>query len=111
MMLLIALISAERGDVVRTVGILDRAYQARPQDPQTRGALIQLLTNVGEAMAGSGLQDTAAAQFEKALDLAEEAGSPEAAALRRRLAQAPPLTPYPHPASTRVEFLLGTLVA
>ena len=87
MMLLVALISAERGDVVRTVEILDRAYQARPQDPQTRDALIQLLTNVGEAMASSGLPDAAARQFEKALDLADEAGSPEAAGLRRRLAQ------------------------
>ena len=87
MMLLVALISAERGDVVRTVEILDRAYQARPQDPQTRDALIQLLTNVGEAMVSSGLPDAAAGQFEKALNLAEEAGRPEAADLRRRLAQ------------------------
>ena len=87
MMLLVALISAERGDVVRTVEILDRAYQARPQDPPTRDGLIQLLTNVGEAMVSSGLPDAAARQFEKALDLAEEAGSPEAAGLRRRLAQ------------------------
>ncbi len=87
MMLLVALISAERGDVVRTVEILDRAYQARPQDPPTRNGLIQLLTNVGEAMASSGLPDAAAGQFEKALDLAEEADSPVAAQLRRRLAQ------------------------
>lgn len=87
MMLLVALISAERGDVVRTVEILDRAYEARPQDPQTRSALIQLLANVAEAMVNSGLPDAAAGQFEKALDLAEEAGSPEAADLRRRLAQ------------------------
>ncbi len=87
MMLLIALISAERGDVGRTVEILDRAYQARPQDSATRDGLIQLLTNVGEAMASSGLPDAAAGQFEKALDLADEAGSPETASLRRRLAQ------------------------
>ena len=87
MMLLVALISAERGDVVRTVEILDRAYEARPQDPQTRSALIQLLANVAEAMVNSGLPDAAAGQFEKALDLAEEAGSLEAADLRRRLAQ------------------------
>lgn len=87
MMLLIALISAERGNVVRTVEILDRAYQARPQDPPTRNGLIQLLTNVAEAMASSGLPDAAARQFEKALDLADEAGNPEAASLRRRLAQ------------------------
>ena len=87
MMLLVALISAERGDVVRTVEILDRAYQARPQDSATRDGLIQLLTNVGEAMVSSGLPDAAAGQFEKALDLADEAGSPEAAGLRRRLAQ------------------------
>lgn len=87
MMLLVALVSAERGDVVRTVEVLDRAYQARPQDPPTREGLIQLLTNVGEAMVSSGLPDAAAEQFEKALDLAEEAESPEAAALRRRLAQ------------------------
>ncbi len=87
MMLLIALISAERGDVVRTVETLDRAYQARPQDSATRDGLIQLLTNVGEAMVSSGLPDAAARQFEKALDLAEEAGNPETAELRRRLAQ------------------------
>ena len=87
MMLLVALISAERGDVVRTVEVLNRAYEARPQDPQTRNALIQLLANVGEAMVSSRLPDAAAGQFEKALDLAEEAGSPEAAGLRRRLAQ------------------------
>ncbi len=87
MMLLIALISAERGDVVRTVEVLDRAYQARPQDSPTREGLIQLLSNVGEAMVGSGLPDAAAEQFEKALDLAEEAASPEAAGLRRQLAQ------------------------
>ena len=87
MMLLVALISAERGDVVRTVEILDRAYQARPQDSATRDGLIQLLTNVGEAMVSSGLPDAAARQFEKALDLADEAGSPEAAGLRRRLEQ------------------------
>ncbi len=86
-MLLVALISAERGDVGRTVESLDSAYQARPQDSPTRNALIQLLTNVGEAMATSGLPDAAAGQFEKALDLAEEAGNPEAAELRRRLAQ------------------------
>ncbi len=87
MMLLVALVSAERGDVVRTVEVLDRAYQERPQAPPTREGLIRLLTNVGEAMASSGLPETAAEQFEKALDLAEEAGSPEAAGLRRRLAQ------------------------
>ncbi|MDE2924117.1 MAG: tetratricopeptide repeat protein [Acidobacteriota bacterium] len=87
MMLLVALVSAERGDVVRTVEILDRAHQARPRDPLTRDGLIQLLTNVGEAMVSSGLPDAAAEQFEKALDLAEEAESPEAAGLRRRLAQ------------------------
>ncbi len=87
MMLLVALISAERGDVVRTVETLDRAYGARPQDPSTRGALIQLLENVAEAMAASGLDDPAAAQLEKALDLAEEAGRPDASRLRRRLAQ------------------------
>ena len=67
--------------------VLDRAYQERPQAPPTREGLIRLLTNVGEAMASSGLPETAAEQFEKALDLAEEAGSPEAAGLRRRLAQ------------------------
>ncbi|MCY3928167.1 MAG: tetratricopeptide repeat protein [Acidobacteria bacterium] len=87
MMLLVAIISAEQGDVVRTVEILDRAYQTRPQDTPTRNALIQLLTNVGEAMASSGLQDAAAVQFEKALDLAEETESPDVAVLRRRLAQ------------------------
>lgn len=87
MMLLIALVSAERGDVVRTVEVLDRAYRERPQDPPTRDGLIQLLTNVGEAMVSSGLPDAAAGQFRKALDLAEEAASPEAAGLRRRLAQ------------------------
>ena len=87
MMLLIALISAERGDVVRTVETLDRAYGARPQDPSTRGALIQLLENVAEAMTASGLDDAAAAQLEKALDLAEEAESPDAPRLRRRLGQ------------------------
>ena len=87
MMLLIALISAERGDVVRTVETLDRAYAARPGDPATRGALIQLLENVAEAMAASGLDDAAAAQLEKAIDLAEEADSPDAPRLRRRLGQ------------------------
>ena len=87
MMLLVALVSAERGDVVRTVEILDHAYRARPQDPTTREGLIRLLTNVGEAMVSSGLPDAAAEQFRKALDLAEEAGSSEAAGLRRRLAQ------------------------
>ena len=87
MMLLVALVSAEQGDVVRTIEVLNRAYEARPQDPQTRDGLIQLLKNVGEAMVSSGLPDAAAGQFEKALDLAEEAGSPEAAELRRRLAQ------------------------
>ena len=87
MMLLVAIISAERGDVVRTVEILDRAYRTRPQDSPTRNALIQLLTNTGEAMASSGLQDAAAVQFEKALDLAEEAESADVAMLRRRLAQ------------------------
>ncbi|MCE2558967.1 MAG: tetratricopeptide repeat protein, partial [Acidobacteria bacterium] len=50
MMLLVALISAERGDVVRTVETLDHAYGARPQDLSTRSALIQLLENVAEAM-------------------------------------------------------------
>lgn len=87
MMLLVAIISAERGDVVRTVENLDRAYQTRPQDAPTRNALIQLLTDVGEAMASSGFQDAAAVQFEKALDLAEEAETPDVAVLRRRLAQ------------------------
>ncbi len=87
MMLLIALISAERGDVVRTVETLDHAYAARPRDPSTRSALIQLLENVAEAMAASGLDDPAAAQLEKALDLAEEAESPDAPRLRRRLGQ------------------------
>lgn len=87
MMLLVAIISAERGDVVRTVEILDRAYRSRPQDSPTRNALIQLLTNTGEAMASSGLHDAAAVQFEKALDLAEEAESPDSAMLRQRLAQ------------------------
>ena len=87
MMLLVALVSAERGDVVRTVEILDRAYQERPQDPPTRDGLIQLLTNVGEAMVSSGLPNAAVEQFEKALDLAEEAESPDVAMLRRRLAQ------------------------
>ncbi len=87
MMLLVALISAERGDVVRTVETLDRAYGARPQDPSTRGALIQLLENVAEAMAASGLDDPAARQLEKALDLAEEAESPDAGRLRGKLAQ------------------------
>lgn len=90
MMLLVAIISAERGDVVRTVEILDRAYQTRPQDAPTRNALIQLLTNVGEAMASGGLQDAAAVQFEKALDLAEEAESPDVARLRSRLDQLRP---------------------
>jgi len=87
MMLLVALVSAERGDVVRTVEVLDRAYEARPQDPTTREGLIRLLTNVGEAMVSSGLPNAAAEQFRKALDLAEEVGSAEAAGLRRRLAQ------------------------
>ena len=87
MMLLIALISAERGDVVRTVETLDHAYGARPQDPSTRSALIQLLENVAEAMAASGLDDAAARQLEKALELAEEAESPDASRLRRRLGQ------------------------
>ena len=87
MMLLVALVSAERGDVVRTVEVLDRAYEARPQDPTTREGLIRLLTNVGEAMVSSGLPNAAAEQFRKALDLTEEVGSPEAAGLRRRLAQ------------------------
>lgn len=90
MMLLVALISAERGNVVRTVEILDRAYQARPQDPPTRDGLIQLLTNVGEAMVSSGLPEAAARQFEKALDLAEEAGSPQTARLRQKLSRLRP---------------------
>lgn len=85
MMLLVALISAERGDVVRTVDILDRAFKARPQEPQLRSALIQLLENVGEAMAASGLDDAAALQLEKALELAEETPGPDAARLRARL--------------------------
>ncbi len=85
MMLLIALISAERGDVVRTVETLDRAYGARPRDPSTRGALIQLLENVAEAMAASGLDDPAARQLEKALELAEETSRPDAGRLRDKL--------------------------
>lgn len=87
MMLLVAVVSAEQGDVERTVESLDRAWEARPQEPQMRSALIQLLTNVGEAMAASGLPEAAVRQFERALDLAEEAGSVEAAGLRRRLDQ------------------------
>ncbi len=87
MMLLVALVSAERGDVGRTIEILDQAYKARPQDPPTREGLIQLLKNVGEAMVSSGLPDAAVEQFAKALDLAEEAESPDVAVLRRRLAQ------------------------
>ena len=46
-----------------------------------------MLTNLGEAMERSGLREPAAGQFEKALDLAEEAGSPDAPRLRGRLAQ------------------------
>ena len=87
MMLLIALISAERGDVVRTVEILERAFEARPQEPSTRGALIQLLENVAEAMAASGLDDAAATQIEKALELAEETNSLDADRLRAKLAR------------------------
>ena len=87
MMLLIALISAERGDVVRTVEVLDRAYEARPQDPQTRNALIQLLENLADAMAASGLSDAAATQIEKVLDLAEETNSLDANRLRAKLAR------------------------
>lgn len=87
MMLLVAVISAERGDVAQTVEMLDRAYETRPQDAPTRNALIQLLTNVGEAMVAAGLPDAAVKQFEKALDLAKEAGSPDAERLRQRLDQ------------------------
>ena len=87
MMLLIALISAERGDVVRTVETLDHAYGARPQDPSTRSALIQLLENVAEAMTASGLDDPAARQLEKALELAEETSDPDAGRLRDKLAR------------------------
>ena len=87
MMLLVALLSAERGDVARAVETLDRAYGARPRDPPTRDALIQLLDNMARAMAASGLDAAAAAQLEKALDLAEEAGSPAASRLRRSLDQ------------------------
>ena len=89
-MLLIAIVSAERGDVVRTVEILDRAFEARPQEPSTRGALIQLLENLADAMAASGLDDAAATQLEKALSLAEEAISADATRLRRRLDQLRP---------------------
>ena len=87
MMLLVALMSAERGDVVRTVETLDRAYGARPQDPSTRSALIQLLENVAEAMTASGLDDPAARQLEKALELAEETSDPDAGRLRNKLAR------------------------
>ena len=86
-MLLIAVVSAERGDVVRTVEVLDRAFEARPQEPQVRSALIQLLENVGDAMAASGLDDAAATQIEKALDLAEETNSLDADRLRVKLAR------------------------
>ncbi len=87
MMLLVALISAERGDVVRTVEVLDRAYQTRPQDPQTRNALIQLLENLADAMAASGLDDAAATQLEKGLKLAGETNGLDADRLRAKLAR------------------------
>ena len=86
-MLLIAIVSAERGDVVRTVEILERAFEARPQEPSTRGALIQLLENLADAMAASGLDDAAATQIEKALELAEETNSLDANRLRAKLAR------------------------
>ena len=87
MMLLVAVISAEQGDVAPTVEMLDRAFKARPQEPATRNALIQLLENVGEAMVATGLPEAAARQFRKALKLAEEAKSPDAGRLRQRLDQ------------------------
>ncbi len=86
-MLLIAIVSAERGDVVRTVEILDRAFEARPQEPSTRGALIQLLENLADAMAASGLDDAAATQLEKALELAGETNGLDADHLRAKLAR------------------------
>ncbi len=87
MMLLIALISAQQGDVIGAVESLDRAYLARPQDATTRDNLIHLLEGAAEALAAAGLRGPAATQFEKAIDLAEEAGSPDAGRLRRRLTQ------------------------
>jgi tetratricopeptide (TPR) repeat protein len=88
MLLIVALVSAQRGEVEAMIAHLDRAYEARTADPQLRRLLRQLLLDLVDSFAAVGNRREAASRLEQAITLAREDGDPESAVagLRRRLA-------------------------
>jgi tetratricopeptide (TPR) repeat protein len=86
MLLIVALVAAERGDVATMIAHLDRAYAARNADPQLRRLLRQLLLDVADSFAAVGQRREATARLEQAIALAREDGETEGALadLRRR---------------------------
>ena len=87
MLLIVALVAAERGDASTMLAHLDRAFAARNDDPELRLLLRRLLLDVADSFAEIGQRREAAARLEQALTLAREDGeaAPVLDELRRRI--------------------------
>jgi tetratricopeptide (TPR) repeat protein len=76
MLLLLALIDAQRGAVNEHMAHLDRAYRVRTADTQLRRLLRQLLLDLGDALASAGERGLAAERFREVLTLMREDRAP-----------------------------------
>jgi tetratricopeptide (TPR) repeat protein len=76
--LVLALISAERGDVAGLTGHLDRAYSIGTPDPQMRKIMLALLDDLSASFAEVGRWKEALQRCEQALVVARGLGEPPA---------------------------------
>ena len=85
--LVLALVSAQRGDVAALQRSLDHAYEIGTPDPGMRRILLALLDDLSASFADVGLWSEASARCEQALAVARGLGEPSGtvAALERRL--------------------------
>ncbi len=77
--LVLALVSAERGDVKALAGHLDRAYAIGTPDPAMRKVMLALLDDLSSSFADVGLWKEAAERCDQAVTVARALGEPPAA--------------------------------
>ncbi len=89
MLLVLAVVAAERNQVGELIERLDRAYETRTNDRELRGLLAGLLDSLAGAFADAGQKAESASYVERLLQLATEDGAPEGVleGYRRRLSQ------------------------
>ena len=76
---MLALISAERGDVGALARHLDRAYAIGTPDPEMRKIMLALLDDLSASFADVGLWKEALERCEQALTVARGLGQPQSA--------------------------------